>query len=415
MGRRPCCDNIGLNKGAWTAEEDKKLVNFVLTNYKCSWRDVPKHAGLLRCGKSCRLRWVNYLRPDLKRGLLTQHEEKLVIDLHSQFGNKWSKIASHMPGRTDNEIKNLWNTHIKKKLSKMGIDPLTHKPLNAYPPPDNHHKHYQSQEAELPNGEETQEHHKDQEDEISLNLEESTITHTDDQLAKEQELMDTNNGFLQQVPMNNEPDENNDNAFSIYEVPIIEPYEPDENNDNAFSIYEIPIIEPYKNTEDGFSTHEVMLSESNENTNNDFSTHEVPLIKSNDNIDECFFSDAVPSIELEEPDENTNNNFFIHEFQSIEPEETLRPDLSSSCSSTTCSNTNASTTISILEDLKSLQSFEDWQSGGHKKLYIENSGVTCEDDFSDWNWLINDFDIDTIDFELIRSLPDPVSLKNSLG
>nr|CAD1821442.1 unnamed protein product [Ananas comosus var. bracteatus] len=77
-----------------------------------------------------RLRWTNYLRPDLKRGLLTDAEEQLVIDLHARLGNKWSKIAAKLPGRTDNEIKNHWNTHIKKKLIKMGIDPVTHQPLN---------------------------------------------------------------------------------------------------------------------------------------------------------------------------------------------------------------------------------------------------------------------------------------------
>ncbi|KAL6661522.1 hypothetical protein ACP70R_000906 [Stipagrostis hirtigluma subsp. patula] len=131
MGRQPCCDKVGLKKGPWTAEEDQKLVSFILSNGQCCWRAVPKLAGLLRCGKSCRLRWTNYLRPDLKRGLLSDAEEKLVIDLHAQLGNRWSKIASHLPGRTDNEIKNHWNTHIKKKLKKMGIDPLTHKPLPA--------------------------------------------------------------------------------------------------------------------------------------------------------------------------------------------------------------------------------------------------------------------------------------------
>ncbi|KAJ8646737.1 hypothetical protein MRB53_008485 [Persea americana] len=133
MGRQPCCDKVGLKKGPWTAEEDKKLISFILTNGQCCWRAVPKLAGLLRCGKSCRLRWTNYLRPDLKRGLLSESEEKMVIDLHANLGNRWSKIASHLPGRTDNEIKNHWNTHIKKKLRKMGIDPVTHKPL--YPPP----------------------------------------------------------------------------------------------------------------------------------------------------------------------------------------------------------------------------------------------------------------------------------------
>ncbi|EYU45797.1 hypothetical protein ABFS82_11G100400 [Erythranthe guttata] len=135
MGRQPCCDKVGLKKGPWTCDEDKKLINFILNNGQCCWRSLPKLAGLLRCGKSCRLRWTNYLRPDVKRGLLSEYEEQMVIDLHAKLGNRWSKIASHLPGRTDNEIKNHWNTHIKKKLKKLGIDPLTHKPLPPPPPP----------------------------------------------------------------------------------------------------------------------------------------------------------------------------------------------------------------------------------------------------------------------------------------
>jgi len=78
-----------VKKGPWTAEEDKKLINFILTNGQCCWRAVPKLAGLRRCGKSCRLRWTNYLRPDLKRGLLTEAEEQLVIDLHARLGNRF--------------------------------------------------------------------------------------------------------------------------------------------------------------------------------------------------------------------------------------------------------------------------------------------------------------------------------------
>ncbi|URD76199.1 myb-related protein Hv33 [Musa troglodytarum] len=86
--------------------------------------------GLQRCGKSCRLRWINYLRPDLKRGSFSQEEEGLIIALHQVLGNRWSQIASRLPGRTDNEIKNLWHSRIKKKLRQMGIDPNTHRPLN---------------------------------------------------------------------------------------------------------------------------------------------------------------------------------------------------------------------------------------------------------------------------------------------
>ncbi|KAA8533841.1 hypothetical protein F0562_031358 [Nyssa sinensis] len=130
MGRKPCCDKLGVKKGPWTAEEDRKLVDFVITHGHCCWRAVPKLAGLCRCGKSCRLRWTNYLRPDLKRGLLNEDEEKVVIDLHARLGNRWSNIAARLPGRTDNEIKNHWNTYIKKKLIKMGINPVTHEPLH---------------------------------------------------------------------------------------------------------------------------------------------------------------------------------------------------------------------------------------------------------------------------------------------
>ncbi|XWS40643.1 hypothetical protein CRYUN_Cryun17cG0013200 [Craigia yunnanensis] len=129
MGRQPCCDKVGLKRGSWTIEEDHKLMNFILNNGIHCWRTVPKLAGLLRCGKSCRLRWINYLRPDLKRGAFTESEEDQIIQLHSSLGNRWSKIASHFPGRTDNEIKNHWNTGIKKKLKLLGLDPVTHKPI----------------------------------------------------------------------------------------------------------------------------------------------------------------------------------------------------------------------------------------------------------------------------------------------
>ncbi|OVA02910.1 SANT/Myb domain [Macleaya cordata] len=128
MGRSPCCDESGLKKGPWTPEEDQKLIDYIQRHGHGSWRALPKLAGLNRCGKSCRLRWTNYLRPDIKRGKFSDEEEQLIISLHSVLGNKWSQIATHLPGRTDNEIKNYWNTHLKKKLLQMGIDPITHRP-----------------------------------------------------------------------------------------------------------------------------------------------------------------------------------------------------------------------------------------------------------------------------------------------
>ncbi|KAG0490219.1 hypothetical protein HPP92_007082, partial [Vanilla planifolia] len=72
---------------------------------------------LLRCGKSCRLRWVNYLRPGIKHGNYSQEEEDTIIQLHRMLGNQWAKIASFLPGRTDNEIKNIWNTYLRKRFA----------------------------------------------------------------------------------------------------------------------------------------------------------------------------------------------------------------------------------------------------------------------------------------------------------
>jgi myb proto-oncogene protein len=168
MGRSPCCEKAHTNKGAWTKEEDDRLVAYIKAHGEGCWRSLPKAAGLLRCGKSCRLRWINYLRPDLKRGNFTEEEDELIIKLHSLLGNKyvdrvrsscpiyshdrtpprsiynhfltclfsaryrWSLIAGRLPGRTDNEIKNYWNTHIRRKLLSRGIDPVTHRPINEH-------------------------------------------------------------------------------------------------------------------------------------------------------------------------------------------------------------------------------------------------------------------------------------------
>lgn len=128
MGRSPCCEKVGLKKGPWTPDEDNKLLSYIDQHGHGSWRSLPSKAGLERCGKSCRLRWTNYLRPDIKRGKFSPEEEQTIIQLHALLGNRWSAIATHLPKRTDNEIKNYWNTHLKKKLAKSGIDPVTHKP-----------------------------------------------------------------------------------------------------------------------------------------------------------------------------------------------------------------------------------------------------------------------------------------------
>nr|AXY87678.1 transcription factor MYB6-like protein [Cymbidium sinense] len=121
MGRSPCCSKVGLHRGPWTAREDALLTSYVQNHGEGNWRSLPKLAGLLRCGKSCRLRWMNYLRPDIKRGNIGPEEEDLIIRLHRLLGNRWSLIAGRLPGRTDNEIKNYWNSHLSKKLKKQGL------------------------------------------------------------------------------------------------------------------------------------------------------------------------------------------------------------------------------------------------------------------------------------------------------
>ncbi|KAJ7955424.1 MYB transcription factor [Quillaja saponaria] len=127
----PCSSKFGLKRGPWTPEEDELLSNYINKEGEGRWRTLPNRAGLLRCGKSCRLRWMNYLRPSVKRGQIAPDEEDLILRLHRLLGNRWSLIAGRIPGRTDNEIKNYWNTHLSKKLISQGIDPRTHKPLTT--------------------------------------------------------------------------------------------------------------------------------------------------------------------------------------------------------------------------------------------------------------------------------------------
>ncbi|XWS10534.1 hypothetical protein CRYUN_Cryun38cG0003700 [Craigia yunnanensis] len=130
MGHR-CCSKQKVKRGLWSPEEDDKLIKHITAHGHGSWSSVPKLAGLQRCGKSCRLRWINYLRPDLKKGSFTAEEEQIIIDVHRILGNRWAQIAKHLPGRTDNEVKNFWNSCIKKKLLSQGLDPKTHNLLSS--------------------------------------------------------------------------------------------------------------------------------------------------------------------------------------------------------------------------------------------------------------------------------------------
>ncbi|KAK1374552.1 MYB transcription factor 43-2 [Heracleum sosnowskyi] len=296
MGRRPCCDKVGLKKGPWSADEDQKLRGFIKTNgTKYCWRAVPQRAGLLRCGKSCRLRWANYLRPDLKNDLLSKKDENLVIDLHSQFGNKWSKIASHLPGRTDNYIKNYWHNHIKKKLNNMGIDPITHKPLVPRPPT---HDHHNKSRKELRKSRELEMHHQHE----GKSIDEAPV------LEKSV------------IP-------NNDNLDLVKENLTI---------DTGFSVDDIPLIQP----------HEMLIP---------------PL-----------------------PDDHLPSN-------NCPPSSIPTPSTSTKCIS-------SSTLNLICEKLKSLPY---WFTNDPCKNYnIGNTSYAEDGEFTDWDWLLNNFDIDKIDPEI---------------
>ncbi|KAL7133468.1 hypothetical protein ABFS83_12G143200 [Erythranthe nasuta] len=132
MGRAPCCDKSKVKKGPWSPEEDATLKNYIEKNGTGgNWIALPHKVGLKRCGKSCRLRWLNYLRPNIKHGEFSEDEDTIICTLFATIGSRWSIIAGQLPGRTDNDIKNYWNTKLKKKLIASV----------APPPPNNYHHH----------------------------------------------------------------------------------------------------------------------------------------------------------------------------------------------------------------------------------------------------------------------------------
>uniref|UniRef100_A0A0D3ESL2 Uncharacterized protein n=1 Tax=Oryza barthii TaxID=65489 RepID=A0A0D3ESL2_9ORYZ len=136
MGRAPCCDKASVKRGPWSPEEDELLRSYVRSHGTGgNWIALPQKAGLNRCGKSCRLRWLNYLRPDIKHGGYTDQEDRIICSLYNSIGSRWSIIASKLPGRTDNDVKNYWNTKLKKKAMAMHHH---HQP----PPPQQQHYHH---------------------------------------------------------------------------------------------------------------------------------------------------------------------------------------------------------------------------------------------------------------------------------
>ncbi|XP_075490659.1 uncharacterized protein LOC142529130 [Primulina tabacum] len=147
MGRAPCCDKANVKKGPWSPEEDAKLKEYIEKHGTGgNWISLPLKADLRRCGKSCRLRWLNYLRPNIRHGEFSDDEDRVICSLFASIGSRWSIIAAQLPGRTDNDIKNYWNTKLKKKillgasksyqlLSKININPIQRNPSISSPYP----------------------------------------------------------------------------------------------------------------------------------------------------------------------------------------------------------------------------------------------------------------------------------------
>ncbi|KAK2639728.1 hypothetical protein Ddye_027523 [Dipteronia dyeriana] len=133
-------DGVQLKKGPWTAAEDSVLTEYVRKHGEGNWNAVQRNTGLARCGKSCRLRWANHLRPNLKKGAFSPEEERLIVELHAQLGNKWARMAAQLPGRTDNEIKNYWNTRVKRR-HRQGL-PLYPQEIQTQQHGGNHHHHH---------------------------------------------------------------------------------------------------------------------------------------------------------------------------------------------------------------------------------------------------------------------------------